>query len=68
MRFISVCKFGSFKNPFATITLSELYFKFRKFVLFLQTKKSDSYELAAKQAAESDGDESEVWPDTYDEG
>ena len=28
--FISICKFGSFKNPFATITsLSELYFRFR---------------------------------------
>ena len=29
--FISICKFGSFKNPFATITsLSELYFRFRR--------------------------------------
>ena len=31
--------FGSFKNPFATITsLSELYFRFR-FILLVQTKK-----------------------------
>ena len=38
--FISKCKFGSFKNPFATITsLSELYFRFRRFILFVQTKK-----------------------------
>ena len=38
--FISICKFGSFKNPFATITsLSELYFRFRRFILFVQTKK-----------------------------
>ena len=38
--FISICKFGSFKNPFATITsLSELYFRFRRFILLVQTKK-----------------------------
>ena len=38
--FSSVCKFGSFKNPFATITsLSELYFRFRRFILLVQTKK-----------------------------
>ena len=33
-------KFGSFKNPFATITsLSELYFRFRRFIVLVQTKK-----------------------------
>ena len=38
--FSSICKFGSFKNPFATITsLSELYFTFRRFILLVQTKK-----------------------------
>ena len=38
--FISICKFGSFKNPFATITsLSELYFRIRRFILLVQTKK-----------------------------
>ena len=38
--FSSICKFGSFKNPFATITsLSELYFRFRRFILLVQTKK-----------------------------
>ena len=37
---ISICKFGSFKNSFATITsLSELYFKFRRFILLPQTIK-----------------------------
>ena len=42
----SICKFGSFKNPFAMITsLSELYFRFRTFILLVQTKKSDLYEL-----------------------
>ena len=37
--FSSICNFGSFKNPFATITsLSELYFRFRRFILLVQTK------------------------------
>ena len=37
--FISTCKFDSLKNPFVTITsLSELYFRFRRFVLLVQTK------------------------------
>ena len=41
--FISICKFGSFKSPFATITsLSELYFRFRRFILLLQKKKAIS--------------------------
>ena len=30
--FINICKFGSFKNPF------ELYFRFRRFILLVQTK------------------------------
>ena len=39
----SICKFGRFKNPFATITsLSELYFRFRRFILLVQTKKVTS--------------------------
>ena len=38
--FSSVIKFGSFKNPFATITsLSELYFRFRRLILLVQTWK-----------------------------
>ena len=38
--FISICKFASFKNPFATITnLPELYFRFRRFILLIQMKK-----------------------------
>ena len=37
---ISICKFGSFKNPFATITsLSELYLRIIRFFSWLQTKK-----------------------------
>ena len=38
--FISICKFGSFKNPFAAIaSLSELYCRFRRSILLVQTKK-----------------------------
>ena len=38
--FISTCKCGSFKNPFATITsLCELSFRFRRFILLVQTAK-----------------------------
>ena len=37
---LSICKFGSFKNPFATIpSRSEFYFRFRRFILLAQTKK-----------------------------
>ena len=37
--FISICKFGSFKNPSATITsLSEFCFRFR-IILLVKTKK-----------------------------
>ena len=33
------CKFDSFKNPFAMITiLSELYFRSRRFILLIQMK------------------------------
>ena len=38
--FISICKFGSFKNPFATITsLSELCFSIRRIILLVHMKK-----------------------------
>ena len=38
--FISICMFGSFKNPFAMITsLFELFFRFRRFILLVQTEK-----------------------------
>ena len=44
--FISICKFGNFKNPFATITsVPELLFRFKRFTLLVQAKKSDFYEL-----------------------
>ena len=38
--FISICKFGSFKNPFAAInSLSEIYFRSIRFIILVQTKK-----------------------------
>ena len=38
--FNSICKFGSFANPFAMITSqSELYFRYRRFILLVQMKK-----------------------------
>ena len=56
--FISICKFDSFKNPFATITsLPELYFRFRRFILLIQIKKVISITMPAAQAAENHEDE-----------
>ena len=38
--FINICKCGSFKNPLAMITsMSELYFRFRRFLLLVQMQK-----------------------------
>ena len=61
---VSMCKFRNFKNLFATITsLSELYLRFRRFVLLVQTTtKKDFYQLSAVQAAEKHGDE---WGSTW---
>ena len=39
--FINIGKLGSFKNSFAMITeLSELYIRFRGFILLVQTKSN----------------------------
>ena len=67
--FNSICMFGSFNNPFTTITsLSELYFRFRRFILFAQMKKSDFYELWQQYKLLKTMEMSEVWPNTYNEG
>ena len=56
--FISICKFGSFKNTFVTITsLSELCFRLSRFILLVQTKKVIFITMGAAQAAENHGDE-----------
>ena len=48
--FISICKFGCFRNPFATITsMSDLYFRLKLFCWYKQKK-------AAAKAAENHGD------------
>ena len=49
--FISICKFGSFKNPSATITsLSELCFSIR-FILLIETKKVISMNYASSKSS-----------------
>ena len=41
--FVSICKFGSLKNPSATTSsLSELFFRSRRFILLVQTKNAIS--------------------------
>ena len=56
--FISKCKFGSFRNPFATITsLSELYLKIRRFILLAQTKKCFLWTMATAEATENHRDD-----------
>ena len=49
--FISICKFGSFQNTFATIiSLSELYLRFRTFILLVWSKKVVSINYSIKGA------------------
>ena len=56
--FISICKFGSFKNSFGTITShSELYFRLKRIIKLLQTKKVISMNYGAAQAGENHEDE-----------
>ena len=46
--FSSICKFGNFKNSLATITkLSELYFRFRRFILLLKMKEAISMDYGS---------------------
>ena len=62
--FISICKFGSFKNPFAMITsLSVLYFRFRRYFLLVEMKVlwtiqwKIQWAMVAARAAENHGEE-----------
>ena len=55
--FISISKFGSFKNPFVTITnLLEIHFRCRRIVLLVQAKEVISMTMPATQTAEIRGD------------
>ena len=66
--FISITKFGSFKNPFSTIAgLSEFLFRCRRFVLFLQTKEL-IYELWQQHKLLKTTEIDEAWLDIYVEG
>ena len=67
--FSTICMFCSFKNSFAKITrLPELYFRFKSFILLVQTKKSNFYKLWQQQKQLKTMKMSEAWPDTFDEG
>ena len=50
--FINICNFGSFKDTFTTITiLSELYFRFRRFIFLVQTKKVISMNYGSSRSS-----------------
>ena len=56
--FSSICKFGSFQNPFAMITsLSELCFRYRRIIVLVQLRKVISMNHGRGQAAENHGNE-----------
>ena len=56
--FVSICKFGSFKSLFATITNLSTLFYIQKIYSACTSKRSHFYELlAAAHAAENHGDE-----------
>ena len=57
MFYYSICNFGSFKKPFATIiSLSEIHFRFRRCILLIQTKK-----VIFMNYSENHGDEWKLW-------
>ena len=67
--FSSIYKFGSFKNSFATITsLSELYFRFRRFILLVQMKKVISMNYDRSTSNWKPWRWMRFWPDTFGEG
>ena len=67
--FISICKFGSFKTPFTTITsLPELYFSLKRLILLVQIKKSDFYEIWQQHKQLVIMEMSDTWPDIYNKG
>ena len=61
--FNSICKFGIFKNPFAMVTcLSDIYFRLRRFLLLVKTKKSNFYELWQQHRQLKTIEMTEAWP------
>ena len=62
-------QFCSFNNPFAVITsLSKLYFRLRRFILLVQTKKIYFYGLWQQHKQLKTMEVRESWPGIYDEG
>ena len=68
--FISIFKFGSFKNLFEAITsLPELYFRFRKFIHLIKRKAISIRNRSWQQHRQLKTMEmGEASPDTFDEG
>ena len=66
---LAYASFGCLKKSFAMIaSLSQLYFRFRRFTFLLQTKKSDFYELRQHHRQPKNMEMNETSPDTFDEG
>ena len=67
--FINICKLGSFKDSFAMITsLSEFYFRFRRFILLVLTKKVISINYGQQHKQLRTMEVSEAGPDTFGVG
>ena len=47
--------------------LPDLYFRFRRFILLVQVKKNDFYELWQQHNLLNTMEMSEAWPDAYSE-
>ena len=61
--------FASFKNAFAMITsLSEFHFRFRRFILLVQTKKSNFYGPWQQHKWLKTIEIRKAWPDIFDGG
>ena len=62
--FISILKIVNLKNPFATITrISKLSFRFRRFILLVQTKNVNSMNYGSSTSSQKNGGE---WDLTWD--
>lgn len=66
--FVTISKFGRFKNPLQTITvLSKNNFRHKKIVLVVQAKKSDFYEQWQQHKHVEAMEMNYIWPESLDE-
>ena len=64
--FISISRFGSFKNSFATITsMFEFQFRYRRFILLIQANEEISLSYGTSKRNWKPWNK--AWPDIYDE-